>query len=113
MLVYIVVSTFAFAILIFACVRMWHCIDELLDLIGDLSLACGKMDSRLDSFERKLEKTSDELDHLKELVDEIDIDEIKKLKDEEEKWNEGVRNIMSYGLDFPKINKEAVNNGER
>lgn len=64
--------------------------------------ACGK----------EIDKLQKQVRALQEAFEEVVVDEVNERAKGEKLFNEGLANIMNYGVEIPALNKGAVNNGD-
>lgn len=70
-----------------------------------------KAEESVKGLARRFEEINVRLKALEKDFSELPVDDLIKSNEAEKLWNDGLRNIISYGQDVAKLNKEAIKRG--
>lgn len=71
-----------------------------------------KKDFEAGACGEEISKLQKQIHALQEAFEEVVADEVNERARSEKLFNEGLSNIMNYGVEIPTLNKGAVNNGD-
>ena len=77
-------------------------LDKLYSIVSKQALREADFTNLLEDHDIRLKKMKYELEELEKRVSELPVEDMQAAADAEKAWNEGVQNIVSYGLDSMK-----------